>query len=259
MAYAGEVFSQLLTVQAYAQEEGEQRRYSKLLGEADSKQQLVTIFHKAWTASFHLLTNSAMVLAACYAGTLASRGQLDPSSLVSFTQLSWRIGEAIGQLLFLTGEANNTVDAVGRLQAIIEREPRISPDRGATIARDSPFLRGEMQISNHATARAMLHPPFTMLPHPLPGEMQLKDVSFAYAARPDSPALQGCSLTLKPGQVTALVGPSGGGKTTVTNLLARFYEPDAGTVTLDGADLRTLKARWLTLTPTPNPDPNQAH
>ena len=98
-----------------------------------------------------------------------------------------------------------------------------------------------------------------MLPPPLPGEMQLKDVSFAYAARPDSPALQGCSLTLKPGQVTALVGPSGGGKTTVTNLLARFYEPDAGTVTLDGADLRTLKARWLTLTPTSNPDPNQAH
>ena len=162
MAYAGEVFSQLLTVQAYAQEEGEQRRYSKLLGEADSKQQLVTIFHKAWTASFHLLTNSAMVLAACYAGTLASRGQLDPSSLVSFTQLSWRIGEAIGQLLFLTGEANNTVDAVGRLQAIIEREPRISPDRGATIARDSPFLRGEMQISNHEItppARAMLRTP----------------------------------------------------------------------------------------------------
>jgi len=151
VAYAGEVFSQLLTVQAYAQEEGEQRRYSRLLSEADSKQQLVTIFHKAWTACFHLLTNSAMVLAACYAGTLASRGQLDPSSLVSFTQLSWRIGEAIGQLLFLTGEANNTIDAVGRLQAIIEREPRISPDRGATIARDSPFLRGEMQISNHAT------------------------------------------------------------------------------------------------------------
>ena len=48
-----------------------------------------------------------------------------------------------------------------------------------------------------------------------------------------------------PGQVTALVGPSGGGKTTVTSLLARFYEPDTGAVTLDGADLRTLSARWL--------------
>ena len=87
MAYAGEVFAQLLTVQAYAQEEGELRRYSRLLGEADSKQQVVTIFHKGWTAGFHLLTNSAMVLAACYAGTLASRGQLEPSSLVSFTQV----------------------------------------------------------------------------------------------------------------------------------------------------------------------------
>ena len=116
-----------------------------------------------------------MVLAACYAGTLASRGQLDPSSLLSFTQLSWRIGESIGQLLFLSGEASNTVDALGRLQAIIEREPRISPEHGATIARDSPFLRGEMA---------------------------LHDVSFAYASRPDSPALHGCSLTLRPGQVT---------------------------------------------------------
>ena len=150
MAYAGEVFAQLLTVQAYAQEEGELRRYSRLLGEADSKQQAVTIFHKGWTAGFHLLTNSAMVLAACYAGTLASRGQLEPGSLVSFTQLSWRIGEAIGQLLFLTGEATNTADAVARLQAIIEREPRIPSERGATIARDSPFLRGERPISNHA-------------------------------------------------------------------------------------------------------------
>ena len=96
MAYAGEVFAQLLTVQAYAQEEGELRRYSRLLGEADSKQQVVTIFHKGWTAGFHLLTNSAMVLAACYAGTLASRGLLDQSNLVSFTQLSWRIGQTAG-------------------------------------------------------------------------------------------------------------------------------------------------------------------
>ena len=62
MAYAGEVFAQLLTVQAYAQEEGELRRYSRLLGEADSKQQAVTIFHKGWTAGFHLLTKETLHL-----------------------------------------------------------------------------------------------------------------------------------------------------------------------------------------------------
>ena len=67
--------------------------------------------------------------------------------------------------------------------------------------------------------------------------MELRGVSFAYDSRPDTPALQGCSLTLKPGQVTALVGPSGGGKSTVAALVERFYDPTAGVVELDGVPL----------------------
>lgn len=216
--YAGEVFNQLLTVQAYAQEEGEKERYGERLQVADAEQQRVTLFHKTWAASFHLLTNSAMVVAACYAGNLALRGQLDESALVSFMQLSTRIGESVASLLFLSNDVSKTIEAATRLQAVIEREPLIPPDKGATLDLSSPFLRGEMA---------------------------LHDVTFAYPSRADSPALNGCNLTLKPGQVTAVVGPSGGGKTTVTRLLARFFEPDAGTVTLDGADVRTLQARWL--------------
>ncbi|MFN3614459.1 MAG: ABC transporter ATP-binding protein [Rubrimonas sp.] len=70
-----------------------------------------------------------------------------------------------------------------------------------------------------------------------PGRITFDDVRFGYAA---SPALNGLTFAAEPGMVTALVGPSGAGKTTVFSLLARFYDPDAGTVAIDGQDLRGL-------------------
>lgn len=71
------------------------------------------------------------------------------------------------------------------------------------------------------------------------GQITLSDVCFSYS--PDAePALQNVSVDVRPGQVVALVGPSGAGKTTLCNLIARFYEPTSGVITLDGQDLHTL-------------------
>ncbi len=77
------------------------------------------------------------------------------------------------------------------------------------------------------------------LPSPLRGHVRFEDVAFSYRA--GSPVLHGVSLDAPPGAVVALVGPTGAGKTTVLNLLTRFYELDAGRITLDGVDLRTLR------------------
>jgi ATP-binding cassette subfamily B (MDR/TAP) protein 1 len=77
------------------------------------------------------------------------------------------------------------------------------------------------------------------------GELLLDAVSFAYAARPDAPVFCGLSLRIPAGRMTALVGESGSGKSTVIQLIARFYDPDAGAVRLDGRDLRTLNVAWL--------------
>jgi ATP-binding cassette subfamily B protein len=76
------------------------------------------------------------------------------------------------------------------------------------------------------------------LPAPARGEVALENVTFAYPGRPDLPALRGFSLLVKPGETVALVGPSGAGKSTVFRLLLRFYDPQGGSVRLDGVDVR---------------------
>jgi len=75
------------------------------------------------------------------------------------------------------------------------------------------------------------------------GEVALRDVTFGY--RPEHPVLSGMTLTVPAGQTVALVGTTGAGKTTIAKLIARFYDPDLGSVTLDGVDLRALSQREL--------------
>ncbi len=75
--------------------------------------------------------------------------------------------------------------------------------------------------------------------------MFVNNVRFNYPSRPDVKVLQGLELDVKPGQTLALVGPSGCGKSTVVSLLERFYDPQSGSLTLDGTDIRDLNIRWL--------------
>jgi len=77
------------------------------------------------------------------------------------------------------------------------------------------------------------------------GRLSLEAVSFAYAGRPDHAVLSDISLTANPGDIIALVGESGAGKSTVGRLLLRYYDPSAGRILLDGADFRSLDLRWL--------------
>jgi len=82
-----------------------------------------------------------------------------------------------------------------------------------------------------------------VLPEPAGGAVSLRGVTFHYPARPATAALADFSLDVKPGETVALVGPSGAGKTTVFQLLLRFYAPQAGAIHLDGVDIATADPR----------------
>jgi ATP-binding cassette subfamily B protein len=78
------------------------------------------------------------------------------------------------------------------------------------------------------------------LPSPIAGRVSFEGVRFAYPSRPSQNALSDVSFTVEPGETVALVGPSGAGKSTILQLLLRFYDPQAGTIRIDGTDLRSL-------------------
>ncbi len=114
---------------------------------------------------------------------------------------------------------------------------------------------GELQRAAGATERLMeLLNAANPIPSPenpiappaaLKGEIAFDDVLFHYPSRPETSALEGVSLTVAPGETVALVGPSGAGKTTIFQMLLRFYDADAGRVTLDGQDVREFEPTAL--------------
>ena len=121
-----------------------------------------------------------------------------------------------GQISTFMQSKRKALIAASRLYEVIDREPAIDSagDGGERPARCS-------------------------------GAIAFKDVTFAYPTRPDVPIFRNFSLRVGAGQTVALVGESGGGKSTVISLLTRFYDPEGGVVELDGMDVRSLNVSWL--------------
>ena len=84
-----------------------------------------------------------------------------------------------------------------------------------------------------------------IIPQKIEGEIEFKDVTFAYPLKPDVNVLKNLSTKIEKGKVVAIVGHSGSGKTTISNLIQRFYDPTEGCITLDGIDIRDLNIQWL--------------
>jgi ABC-type multidrug transport system fused ATPase/permease subunit len=175
----------------------------------------------AWAGGIFVGLTSAIASCAFiglvyYGGTLVISGEITEGILTSFLLYAIQIGAALGGLASLFGSIMGAMGATDRVFRLLDREPDI-PVRDPKGAR----------------------------PTSVSGLIEIEDVQFAYPSRPDVPVLRGLSLTIRPGEVHALVGPSGGGKSTVVNLIERFYDPQEGCVKLDGRDVRSLDPWWL--------------
>ncbi|MFU8776613.1 MAG: ABC transporter transmembrane domain-containing protein [Roseovarius sp.] len=138
-------------------------------------------------------------------------GGMTAGSLVQFVIYAVMVAGAVAALSEIWGELQRAAGATERLVELLQAEDAVRDP-----ARPVP------------------------VPRPVRGEIAFEDVQFAYPSRPGIPALDHVSLTIRPGETVALVGPSGAGKTSVIQLIQRFYDPDAGRITLDGVSLSDM-------------------
>lgn len=212
-AVAEEAFSQIRTVQSFVQEPAERQRYGDRIGEsvraALARAQIRGVFFGVLTFS----TFVGIVIVLWQGGLLVLDGQLTPGELVQFLLYTITIAAAIGALASFFSSYQEAVGAAQRVFEILETNPAIA-DPASPVA----------------------------LPSPPGGSVAFEGVSFRYQDDPALPwILDGINLTCAPGEVVALVGPSGGGKTTLVSLLPRFWDPNRGSVHLDGIDIRSLR------------------
>ncbi|WP_407495458.1 ABC transporter transmembrane domain-containing protein [Pseudooceanicola sp. MF1-13] len=139
------------------------------------------------------------------------RGDMSTGALVQFVIYSVMVAGAVAALSEIWGELQRAAGATERLVELLQ-------------VTDS--------VNDPAQAKA--------LPAPVRGQIAFDGVTFHYPSRPSAPALDQVNLTVEPGETVALVGPSGAGKTTIIQMILRFYDPETGSVRLDGTDLRDL-------------------
>ena len=212
-AVAEEAFSQIRTVQSFVQEPAERARYGERI-----RASVTTALQRARVRGvfFGMLTFSTfagIVFVLWQGGLLVLDGKLTAGALVGFLLYTISIAASIGALATSFTNYQEAVGAAERVFEILEMRHDIA-DPAAPVS----------------------------FPAPVRGRVAFEDVSFRYLEEPEqSWTLDGVSLSVAPGEVVALVGPSGGGKTTLVSLLPRFWDVDRGRITLDGLDIRSLK------------------
>jgi ATP-binding cassette, subfamily B, bacterial MsbA len=211
-AVAEEAFSQIRTVQSFVQEPAERARYAERVmasvRTALKRAQVRGVFFGVLTFS----TFVGIVVVLWQGGLLVLDGKLTAGALVSFLLYTVTIAASIGALASSFSAYQEAVGAAERVFEILEMRPVIAdPAQPETLAT------------------------------PVAGRVEFVGVSFRYLQGEETWTLEDVTLRVAPGEIIALVGPSGGGKTTLVSLLPRFWDVDRGSIRLDGHDVRALR------------------
>ncbi|WP_284164355.1 ABC transporter transmembrane domain-containing protein [Frigidibacter sp. SD6-1] len=208
---ASEVLGAVQVVQAFTHEAESRRDFSDVTEKSFTSAK-VRIRARALMTVIVIFLIFTGVVGVLWIGARDVRlGAMTIGDLVQFVIYAVMVAGSTGALSEIWGELQRAAGATERLVEL---------------------LSAEDTLRDPATPRA--------LPRPVRGEISFETVTFHYPSRPNRSALEGVTLTVRPGETLALVGPSGAGKTTVIQLLQRFWDPEAGRITLDGIDLAAM-------------------
>lgn len=217
-AVVGDAIPGIRVVKAFANESREISRFDRRSDEYARKEQQVNV---VWTQLQPVVSGTMMLghlLVFMVGGYLVIAHGDDPSgkntlgTLVAFTQFLWRFYMPIMELANSNRLVTRAASSAQRVFEVLDTPPEIYSRPNA-------------------------------VQKPLVGQIEFRNVSFSYEGA--QPALRDVSLAVEPGEMIGLCGPSGAGKTTLVNLVCRFYDPIEGQILLDGVDLRDYDVQWL--------------
>ncbi len=210
-AHAEETLSAIQTIQAFTLEALQINRFNGFVSDALATASKRIQMRSLLTAIVITLVLGAISTVLFFGGKAVIDGTISAGELSSFVFYAMIVAGSTGAISEVIGDLQRAAGAVERLTEL-KAETSSIPET------DTPNTLPDTQI----------------------GDMAFHSVRFHYPSRPDDAALDNISFTIKKGNTTAIVGPSGGGKTTIFRLLLRYYDPSSGTITLEGNALNTL-------------------
>jgi ATP-binding cassette subfamily B protein len=210
-AYATEAVGAVRTMQAFGMEEATARRFGAAAGDAFEAARTSTRARAILTGTAIFMICASVVAVLWYGAQDVLAGQMTAGRLSQFVLYAVFAASSLGQLSEVFGELAQAAGAAERLGEILQTQPAIAAP-----------------------------PQPRRLPDPALGTVAFEDVRFSYPTRSEHAALHGLTFRVRRGERLAIVGPSGAGKTTVFQLLLRFYDPQKGLVLVDGIPVRDV-------------------
>lgn len=206
-----ETLSAIRIVQSFVREPYERARYRDRIQDSLNLAVKRAIASGGFIAFIILVVYSGIAIVLWFGSRMVVAGRMTPGDLIAFVLYTFFVGGAVGGMSELYGQFNQAIGATRRVFELLDTKPEIRDP-------ENPTSLEKVQ-----------------------GHVQLIDVHFTYPDERALPVLQGVTVVANPGEIIALVGPSGAGKSTLVSLIPRFYDVTAGTITVDGHDIRSVR------------------